>query len=788
MVSIRGDNNSYSWVTIIVLPLLFALVGQLFVIVQETRNDCSYLDHPDLDPHQSTKMKTTDAVLTKLLGALIYADNNFENENDNDSQEFEFDYNIVDVTAPSGTGLKLTFISWLYTKSFLSPLLLRYILDKNGQLRIRQLAGCKPYIQALPPTHYPVHQASRDQMQMAQHWNSQHYNDHLLLSSDNDENNNDAANGDDDDVVSATEVKSHSSDSNSNYRSIADYYQLYHSKKATPSEVMARLIEGVEHNINHLHVFSCFRPQHILEQAKLSDARWKSGQQLSIFDGVPIALKDQSPVAGLSICDGSSECLETNFDDIPAEYLQAAGAIVVGLTIMTEGGVTPLGYNAHARHNGPYNPHHTDYYCGGSSGGSAVAVAAGVTPMSVGWDGGGSIRIPAAMSGVIGLAPTFGRIPFERSNAATNIKAGPLASCMEDIALSYLLLGQVYNTTAQTTTLSDQGRGGHPQQRQRRRKKVFYNDLFGEAYLPPPHLTGVNNIIDAIASLTSSQATTASSSQVTPTTVPVLKGIRLGIFWDHFQHTDPLIYQHCLDVVEFLQSPSIGATIVNITIPFLREIQMSHGIKIMSEFGLSWETKFYNTSYHIEANTDITIKLGRTVTADEILAAEKMRTFTIRYVRDLLFERLQLAAILSPVMGDRTPKTPPGYLGSGESNVPLIYKLMRYVTMANFVGLPALSIPIGYYNPDDASENENENDLKENNTSTLLPIGFQMMGDAWNEHKLIQLGYIIEQLYLPTQYHGSSNSHGHATTATTTSTIRKPPQENYFDVLQPWLD
>jgi len=309
MVSIRGDNNSYSWVTIIVLPLLFALVGQLFVIVQETRNDCSYLDHPDLDPHQSTKMKTTDAVLTKLLGALIYDDNN-ENENDHDSQEFAFDYNIVDVTAPSGTGLKLTFISWLYTKSFLSPLLLRYILDKNGQLRIRQLAGCKPYIQALPPTHYPVHQASRDQMQMAQHWNSQHYNDHLLLSSDNlllvsndnDNENNDAANGDDDDVVSATEVNSYASESNSTskYRSISDYYQLYHSKKATPSEVMARLIEGVEHNINHLHVFSCFRPQHILEQAKLSDARWKSGQQLSIFDGVPIALKDQSPVAGLS--------------------------------------------------------------------------------------------------------------------------------------------------------------------------------------------------------------------------------------------------------------------------------------------------------------------------------------------------------------------------------------------------------------------------------------------------------------------------------------------------------
>lgn len=141
-------------------------------------------------------------------------------------------------------------------------------------------------------------------------------------------------------------------------------------------------------------------------------------------------------------------------------------------------------------------------------------------------------------------------------------------------------------------------------------------------------------------------------------------------------------------------------------------------------------------------NTDITIKLGRTVTADEILAAEKVRTFAVRYVRDLLFERLHLDAILSPVMGDRTPKTPTGYQGLGERNVPLIYKLMRYVTLANFVGLPALSIPVGYYNPTttDGSENESKDDSDENDTHTLLPIGFQVMGDAWNVHKLVQVG------------------------------------------------
>lgn len=272
-----------------------------------------------------------------------------------------------------------------------------------------------------------------------------------------------------------------------------------------------------------------------------------------------------------------------NYNDIPAEYLQAAGAIIVGMTIMTEGGVTPLGYNAQTRHQGPYNPHNIEYYCGGSSGESAVAVASGVIPMSVDWDCGGSIRIPAVMSGVLGLAPTFGRNPFERSNSATNIKAGPLASYMDDITLSYLILGQIYNATATNTIPTTTGGP-------RRRRKVFSNDLFGEAYLPPPHLTGVNTIIQAVSEL-SDKNNSYNYTKDTPSTTQLLKGIWLGIFWEHFQHTNPLIYHKCLEVVNFLQSPAIGATIVNITIPFLRELQLSHEIKIMSEFGLAWETK-----------------------------------------------------------------------------------------------------------------------------------------------------------------------------------------------------
>jgi Asp-tRNA(Asn)/Glu-tRNA(Gln) amidotransferase A subunit family amidase len=463
---------------------------------------------------------------------------------------------------------------------------------------------------------------------------------------------------------------------------------------------------------------------------------------------------------------------------------------------MTEGGVTPLGYNAHSIHDGPYNPHSpTKHYSGGSSSGSAVAVSTGLTTMSIGWDGGGSVRIPAAMSGVIGLATTFGRVPFEQSNSGTNIKAGPLCTSMNDIALSYLLLGQVYNTTTDTSTSTStsttSATSTNNGQRQRRRKKVFYNELFGEAYLPSPHLTGV--VVppsSSSSSSSSSMSTTASSKHK-----PLLDGIRLGIFWDHFQHTDKDVYEKCLKVVEFLQSPLIGATIVNITIPYLKEIHLSHGSKILTEFGITWENQFYNSSYVLESNTDISIKLGRTITADEILAAEKIRTFAILYVRNVLFGTngkfgLKLDSIISPALGVKVPKLPTnsiggfGYRGYGESNVPLLYKIMRYVPLANFLGLPALSIPIGYH---DSNDNDNDNDSDSNDKDyDGLPIGFQFMSDAWNEPMLIKLGYIIEQYYL--DKNNNNNNRQHATTTTGGgSTIRKPPNENYFDVLKPWL-
>jgi aspartyl-tRNA(Asn)/glutamyl-tRNA(Gln) amidotransferase subunit A len=113
--------------------------------------------------------------------------------------------------------------------------------------------------------------------------------------------------------------------------------------------------------------------------------------------------------------------------------LRAAGAIVLGQTPMTEYGMSPLGFNP--KRTMPRNPHATDRVAGGSSTGSAVAVATGLVPLAMGGDGGGSIRIPAALCGVFGIKATWGRIS-KRGDlfGGTVAHVGPLASSTLDLA------------------------------------------------------------------------------------------------------------------------------------------------------------------------------------------------------------------------------------------------------------------------------------------------------------------------------------------------------------------
>jgi amidase len=174
-----------------------------------------------------------------------------------------------------------------------------------------------------------------------------------------------------------------------------------------------------------------------LAHARAADERQARGRDLPRLHGLPLAFKDLTDVAGVRTTHGSSalEHQPAVFSHTLVQVLQGAGAISLGKTQVPEFGLTSYSENrvaAPAR-----NPLDPALSPGGSSGGSAAAVAAAMLPFAPGTDGGGSIRIPAAATGILGLKPGRGRVPAgtAREDAAALVVAGPLARTAADAGL-----------------------------------------------------------------------------------------------------------------------------------------------------------------------------------------------------------------------------------------------------------------------------------------------------------------------------------------------------------------
>lgn len=229
------------------------------------------------------------------------------------------------------------------------------------------------------------------------------------------------------------------------FLSIAELHQRYTAGSLSPVDITDLHLRRIARLDPHLRAFQLVDAEGARAAALASHARLRTGGALGPLDGVPVTIKDNVDWAGLPTRHGS-----LNTPDTPAEAdspvvarLREAGAVLLGKTTLPEfgwKGVTDsklLGVPTR-------NPWDLSRSPGGSSGGGAAAVAAGIGTIAFGNDGGGSIRGPAALSGVFGIKPTFGRVPHHPQEGffSTIVAGGPLARSVTDAATTLAIMAQ----------------------------------------------------------------------------------------------------------------------------------------------------------------------------------------------------------------------------------------------------------------------------------------------------------------------------------------------------------
>ncbi|OKJ92320.1 MULTISPECIES: amidase [unclassified Amycolatopsis] len=211
----------------------------------------------------------------------------------------------------------------------------------------------------------------------------------------------------------------------------------YATGELSPVEATQNALRVIEERDGETNAFCLVDADGALEQAKASEVRWRDGNPIGWLDGVPASIKDMFLTQGWPTLRGS-RCIDPDqpwdVDSPVTARLRENGLVLLGKTTTPElawKGVTDNTLTGITRN--PVDPSTT---AGGSSGGSAAAVAAGMGELSVGTDGGGSIRIPASFCGIVGLKPTHGRIPlFPASPFGPLSHAGPMARSVDDTAL-----------------------------------------------------------------------------------------------------------------------------------------------------------------------------------------------------------------------------------------------------------------------------------------------------------------------------------------------------------------
>eukprot|EP00457_Paulinella_chromatophora_P004555 gb/GEZN01004567.1/.p1 GENE.gb/GEZN01004567.1/~~gb/GEZN01004567.1/.p1 ORF type:complete len:627 (+),score=63.82 gb/GEZN01004567.1/:29-1909(+) len=464
------------------------------------------------------------------------------------------------------------------------------------------------------------------------------------------------------------------------FPSVEDYAKYYQAG-GDPLKVMQKLVDIIQQaETRSLNAILSANTTEIFAQARNSAARHQNRQPLSVFDGVPILIKNEMDVRPYITTVGTTILKQnkaTEQDAAVVARLRKQGAIIVGVTAMHEYGAGVTGHNSHT---GPArNPYHLSHAAGGSSGGSAAAVAAGIVPVAIGADGGGSVRIPAAFTGVYGLKPTFGRISSKGSHPIcwSVGHVGPLTANMRDLALSYAAIAGPDKEDGNTW------------------------------HQPPITLPKLNQ--EGLSSL---------------------RGKKIGVFSPYFHDATPDIVKASHEALKQLEK-NYGMEIVEVTLPNLNILKLAHTITIISEMSASLDP-YWSRAHELGLELQLNFLVSKLMSATDYVAAQRARTYFINVTAQLFAPKEEggsgIDFLATPTTGVTSPLINEDALPDGESNLPQLSHIMRFIYLGNFAGIPAITLPVGY---DEGG----------------LPIGLQLYADWWREDLLLLAGYGHEELW-----------------------------------------
>ncbi|KAI0483770.1 amidase signature domain-containing protein [Xylaria cf. heliscus] len=470
--------------------------------------------------------------------------------------------------------------------------------------------------------------------------------------------------------------------------SVAHYRSLYTARELTPLAVVNAILPLIrkdtsppgKHSIAWINV----RVDLIIKAAQESTLRYKEGRSLGSLDGIPVAIKDEFDVEGYATTLGSSivptdeEHVKTIVDSWSVAKLKEAGAIIMGKMNMVEFGMDTSGSNP--TFGTPRNPYNHQYYTGGSSSGSAYAVSAGLVPIAMGTDAGGSIRIPSSFCSVYGLKPTHNRITYlpAINQASSCAVQGPIAADVESLATVFGVVSQPHPST------------GFPK-------------------IPPSALVN--------------------SKSERPRVI--------GIPEAWFNRASPTVQSLCREMVERLVAEK-NYKVVPIEIPFIKEGQKAHGLTM-----LTYAATAAPSHSNISPTIRILLSLGHTTRATDLLLAQKLRRLLMRHLSWLWHTHPGMVIVTPTTQCAGWPIRSPGELRHGVSDGDRTQESMGYVWMANFCGVPSISVPAGFVVPEGQP---NQGAIADTETPGKIPVGLMAMGEWASEPALLQFAADAKRL------------------------------------------